>query len=68
MESVHPGHARPHELDSQRKGGGRIDVIVAIDLLVNRAGPEDMRLQRYLDGDRLFGRHEDLPPVQPGVQ
>jgi hypothetical protein len=44
------------EIDGQREGTRRIDVVVAEHLIVLRAGFEHMRLQGDLHGDGLFLR------------
>jgi len=46
-----------NELDGQGEGARRIDVVVAKNLTVDRASPEHMRLQCYLDGNSRFVLH-----------
>jgi len=45
------------EIDGQREGARRIDVVVAEYFIVLRTGSEYMRLQRDLHGDGLFVFH-----------
>jgi hypothetical protein len=45
------------ELDGQREGARRIDVVVAKYLVVDRASLEHVRLECNLDGDGLFVPH-----------
>jgi hypothetical protein len=54
VKLIDVGRVLPHEFHRERKGAGRIDVVVAEDFIVHRTGPKHVRLQRYLDGDRLF--------------